>query len=207
MKTWMLATLNAAATLAALAVPCLAEVNHVTFELRPNPRFLNCLKVPGGPEPSAEVTVLRGKQNDVMVVRLKHIRPTLSFDLFTVQRTNLRPDGTVDPTFTNFGMAWYQSDIQVDHDGTGEVQIRTILLDQIFGFDSATGLPPTNTFHVGFWFNNPHDAAACGFNPANPTPFNGEHKAGPLAMISVPNEETGIGPLCTKPEPGGACHP
>jgi hypothetical protein len=33
----------------------------------------------------------------------------------------------------------------------------------------------------------------------NATPFNGEHKAGPLAMISVPNAETGLGPLCTDP--------
>jgi hypothetical protein len=31
------------------------------------------------------------------------------------------------------------------------------------------------------------------------TSFNGEHKAGPLAMISVPNAETGLGPLCTDP--------
>jgi hypothetical protein len=33
-----------------------------------------------------------------------------------------------------------------------------------------------------FWFNNPADAAACGFTGV--TPFNGEHQAGPLAMIS-----------------------
>ena len=206
MKNLMLATLSAAAVLATVA-PSFAEVNHITFNLEPNPKFLNCLKAPGGPTPTAEVTVLRGKQNDTMVVRLKHIKPNLAFDLFTVQHSNLLPDGLVNPTFLNFGMAWYQSDIQVDHEGNGEAQIRTILLDQIFGFDAGTGLPPTNTFHVGFWFNNPKDAEACGFNVANPTPFNGEHKAGPLAMISVPNTTTGLGPLCTQPEPGGACHP
>jgi hypothetical protein len=60
-------------------------------------------------------------------------------------------------------------------------------------------LPPTNTFHVGFWFNNPEDAAPCGFNPAAPTPFNGEHKAGPFAMISVPDPDSHLGPLCTDP--------
>jgi len=64
---------------------------------------------------------------------------------------------------------------------------------------SATVLKPTNTFHMGFWFNNPEDAAPCGFDVNKPTPFNGEHRAGPLAMISVPDADTGLGPLCTNP--------
>jgi hypothetical protein len=72
-------------------------------------------------------------------------------------------------------------------------------VDQIFGFDPAVSLAPTNTFHVGFWFNNPQDAVPCGFNATKPTPFNGEHKAGPLAMITVPNATTGLGPLCLNP--------
>ena len=83
-------------------------------------------------------------------------------------------------------------------------------MDQIFGFDPDVALPPTNTFHIGFWFNDPNDAVACGFNPAKPTPFNGEHKAGPLAMISVPDARTGLGPLCTNPEQSGStftCNP
>jgi hypothetical protein len=80
-------------------------------------------------------------------------------------------------------LAWYQSDIEIaKRRDEGHGTIKTILLDQIFGFDPDVALAPTNTFHVGFWFNNPEDAAACGFNPAKPTPFNGEHKAGPLAM-------------------------
>jgi hypothetical protein len=60
-------------------------------------------------------------------------------------------------------------------------------------------LKPTNTFHMGFWFNNPADAARCGFDVNKPTPFNGEHRAGPLAMISVPVPPTNLGPLCTSP--------
>jgi hypothetical protein len=71
------------------------------------------------------------------------------------------------------------------------------LINQIFGFDPAVSLPPTNTFHVGFWFNNPKDASACGF--VGTTPFNGEHAAGPLAMISLPNATTKLGPLCGSP--------
>ena len=66
--------------------------------------------------------------------------------------------------------------------------IQTILLDQIFGVNLDQTPPnPINTFHVGFWFNNPDDAKGCGFDPTKPTPFNGEHRAGPLAMISVPD--------------------
>jgi hypothetical protein len=52
---------------------------------------------------------------------------------------------------------------------------------------------------MGFWFNNPQDATACGFDASKPTPFNGEHRAGPLAMISLPIEPANLGPLCTSP--------
>jgi hypothetical protein len=56
---------------------------------------------------------------------------------------------------------------------------------------------PVNTFHIGFWFNNPANAKACGFTGT--TPFNGAHNAGPAAMISVPDATTGLGPLCLNP--------
>jgi len=69
-----------------------------------------------------------------------------------------------------------------------------LLLDQIFGFDPDVSFRD-QTFHLGFWFNNPEDAAACGFNVNTPTPFNGEHKAGPFAMISLPEPSTHLGPL------------
>ena len=132
------------------------------------------------------------------------------FDLFTTQNSNLLSNGQPNPNFKNFGLAWYQSDVQADSNGNADVTIKTILLDQIFGFDPAVGLPPTNTFHVGFWFNNPQDAASCGFDPTKPTPFNGEHTAGPNAMMSVPNSQTNLGPLCTNPtdtSAGFVCNP
>ena len=119
----------------------------------------------------------------------------------------LLPNGQVNTAVPNVGMAWYQPYIEADRKGNVEVQIRTILLDQIFGVDQATRLPPTNTFHVGFWFNNPNDAATCGFAVNSPTPFNGEHQAGPLAMISLPDPVTNLGPFCTKPQSNGTCHP
>lgn len=161
-------------------------------------------------QPTAEVSVDRGELNDTLKLKLHNIKPGLAFDLFTTQNTNKLADGSPDPNFKNFGMAWYQSDVQADHNGDADVTIKTILLDQIFGFDPAVGLAPTNTFNVGFWFNDPNDAAPCGFDVSKPTPFNGEHRAGPLAMISVPDAQTGLGPLCRNPETSGgtiACNP
>jgi hypothetical protein len=177
------------------------DVAH--FNLVANPKFVNCLsRFPGDSTrmPSADVSVHRGTLNDTLTLHIHNIKPGLAFDLFTVQRSNLGADGKVDPKFTNFGMAWYQSDVQADQEGNGSVRLRTILLDQIFGFDPDVSLQPTNTFQLGFWFNNPADAQPCGFDPTKPTPFNGEHRAGPLAMISLPDAKTGLGPLCLKPD-------
>ena len=176
------------------------QVDEVTFKLVPNPKFLDCLRQSPWEEPRATVTVTRGNLNDTLLLDVDGIKPGLAFDLFTVQRSSLLADGSADPNFKNFGLAWYQSDVQIaKYSDDGRVRIKTILLDQIFGFDPDVALAPTNTFHVGFWFNNPQDAAACGFDPTKPTPFNGEHQAGPLAMISLPDATTGLGPLCTNP--------
>jgi hypothetical protein len=177
------------------------DVAH--FDLAVNPKFASCLaRYPGDPSrpPQADVTVQRGGLNDLLTLHVHDIKPNLAFDLFTVQRTSLLANGKPDPAFTNFGMAWYQSDVQADKYGNGTVRVRTILLDQIFGFDPDNGLAPTNTFNLGFWFNNPANAQACGFDVTKPTPFNGEHRAGPLAMISLPNRTTGLGPLCVSPD-------
>jgi len=192
---------------ALLPVSAAAKVNEIKFDLAPNPAVVKCFaRYPDDASraPKAEVTVTRGELNDRLVLKIQNIKPNLAFDMFTVQRSSLSADGTPDPDFVSkfkgsFGLAWYQSDVQADDDGDGIVVIKTILLDQIFGFDPDVSLPPTNTFHVGFWFNDPNDAAACGFDVSKPTPFNGEHKAGPVAMISLPDAKTDLGPLCTDP--------
>jgi len=179
------------------------DVDVVKFHLVPNPKFAKCLaQYPDDPsrQPTADVVIVRGDQRDSLRLNAKYIKPKLAFDMFTVEHSSLGADGKPDPSFTNFGLAWYQSDLQAHDDGYAHVDIRTILLDQIFGFDPAATLPPTGTFHVGFWFNDPNDAAPCGFDVTKPTPFNGDHLAGPLAMISVPDATTNLGPLCTKPD-------
>jgi len=157
--------------------------------------------------PSASVTVKRGKLNDRLDITLRNIKPGLAFDLFTVEHSKFLADGTVDPAFVarnkSFGLAWYQSDLEVKNNNRNVTTIQTIIIDQIFGFDPVVGLDPTNTFHVGFWFNDPQVPfdGGCEGNAtaATVTPFNGEHHAGPLAMISLP-ETTGLGPLCLNPD-------
>jgi hypothetical protein len=196
--------LGALGVVPALSTSPRATVDKIKFKLYPNTAFLDCAQASGQ---KAKVTakVTRGKLNDTLTLDLSGFKKGLDFDLFTVQNSNQLADGSPDPGFTNFGLAWYQSDVHVGSDGTGEVTITTILLDQIFGFDPAVGLAPTNTFHVGFWFNDPADAAACGFTGT--TPFNGEHTAGPLAFITRPSADFDLGPLCTDPESAGVCNP
>ena len=194
-------------TLALLSVPLLAAavtvpalqmsasgsprlVNSKTFSLKPSAALTNlsCLQ-PAGKTATAKATVTRGGVNDTLKLTLNGFKPNLGFDLFTVQ-LNAPP----------FGLAWYQSDVETNAKGQATVTIKTILLDQIFGFSGGgtTTFAPINTFHVGFWFDSPQEAQGCLSAPAPTTPFNGEHNAGPLAFISQAAPGA-LGPLCTQP--------
>ena len=202
-----------AAVVAAIAIARLGsaqEIDQKQFNLFADPAVVRCLAAfPDDPSrpPSASVTVKRGKLNDRLDITLRNIKPGLAFDMFTVEHSKFLADGTVDPAFVarnkSFGLAWYQSDLEVKNNNRNVTTIQTILVDQIFGFDPVVGLDPTNTFHVGFWFNDPQVPFDLGCEPGamapTVTPFNGEHHAGPLAMISLP-EETGLGPLCLNPD-------
>lgn len=191
------------------------KTDEITFDLIPNPAVIDCLRANSYEEPRARATVIRGRLNDTLILDLDGIKPGLAFDLFTVEHSPFFEDGSKNPSFNgSFGLAWYQSDVEIGkRTDDGHVRIKTILLDQIFGFDPDVKLPPTNTFHLGFWFNNPEDAAAlptCHFDPTKPTPFNGEHHAGPFAMISGSNPTTKLGPLCTDPNDStkpASCNP
>jgi hypothetical protein len=129
----------------------MAQANEANFDLFPNAKFVSCLGVPGAPTPSAYAKVARGNLNETLTLTAKNIKPGLAFDLFTVERSSLLADGTPDPAFHGFGLAWYQSDVQADEHGDATVTIRTILLDQIFGFDPDVALPPTNPGHSLTW--------------------------------------------------------
>jgi hypothetical protein len=134
--------------------------NMTTFGLIPNGAFNQCISADGATPPVATAKVTRGNLNDTLAITVTGLKPNLQFDLFTVQRSPFLADETKDPAFTGtFGLAWYQSDL--DADGTGVatlvIPLRSILLDQIFGFDGDIDpttnkaiLAPTNTYHVGF---------------------------------------------------------
>ena len=214
MKCSLLA--SAAFSLLCGAAYAQSTINKTTFKLVPNAAFLQCLSADGTTPPIAKVVVRRGKLNDTLEIHVTGLKPNLQFDLFTVQRSPFLADGSKDPDFPGtFGLAWYQSDLDADDNGNADIRLplRSIFLDQIFGFDGdknsdgSVMLPPINTYHVGFWFNMPSDAAPCGFDVTKPTPFNGEHQAGPLAMISLPVAATNLGPLCVSPEEGTPCNP
>jgi hypothetical protein len=186
-----------------------SKPQHADFSMFPQTGLLNCLKPsPGAPTPQVHVHLERHDLNDTADVTLSHFKPNLDFDLFTIQHSPQTATGTPDVN-PSVGLAWYQTDIHVNSNGGGFARISTVLLDQIFGVDKDVSLAPTNTFNMGFWFNNPADAKNCGFTGS--TPFNGEHTAGPLAFVTRPNARTNLGPLCTSPTSGSggifACNP
>ncbi len=199
-------TLGSLMSASAIAYPlqAKADVDYVKFELYPVAQFVPCL-AKRGQTPKVYVTVARGKLNDRLKIQLEGFKEGVAFDMFSIENSPQLPNGAPDPNFQKkFGLAWYQSDLEA-----GATSLKTIYLDQIFGLDDSVGLKPVNTFHLGFWFNNPKDAVACGFDASKPTPFNGEHKAGPLAFVTrqIAGRSAKLGPLCTKPNAQGTCDP
>jgi hypothetical protein len=195
MPRLLIAALAAATCLAAGAAN--AQVTNRTFALKPEAKFLACFAASPAVTPTASVRVQRSGIRDRLVLTADHLKPHSRFDVFTVQRTNLRAGGKVDPDFTNFGLAVFQSELLADEDGHATTVLQTILADRAFGFDPDVMLAPTNTFNIGFWFDDPNTAVPCGFSGT--TPFNAGHAAGPAAMMSVPDAETHLGPLCLNP--------
>jgi hypothetical protein len=192
--------LQALTTIAAGVNPP-AETEKVRFSLQPNPKFVKCLAQNAWEQPEVDVTVVKGEQNDGLFLRGRNIKPGVGFDLFAVERSALLADGTADPSFDNdFGLAFYQSDVVSNDRGRVRVNLRGIFLNVLFGFAGKSALAPRGIHQVGFWFDAPEDVADCGFDVTKPTPFNPKHQAGPLAMISVPDAKTGLGPLCIAPD-------
>ena len=85
-----------------------------SFALKPIGKVLRCLaQYPddASRQPEIDVQVVRGSQNDRLFLHARYIKPNLRFDMFTVEKDPLKADGSADPAFTNFGFAWYQSDL------------------------------------------------------------------------------------------------
>jgi hypothetical protein len=180
------------------------QPDTVSFKLAVVPQFADCLRANSYEEPRVRGTVIRGKQNDTLILDMDGIKPNLTLSVFSNERSFFGPDGLKDPEFHGFGLSWYQSDLSTGkRSDDGHVRLQTVLLDESFGFDPDVNLPPTNAFHIGLWFDDPQTAVSCGFvpNPNKPALFNGEHNSGPLAFETVP-DVNGVGPLCTHSNPG-----
>src|SRR5262245_33129163 len=111
------------AAIAVARVSSAQEVDKKQFDLFADPAVVRCLAAfPDDPSrpPSASVTVRRGNLNDRLDIQLRNIRPGLAFDMFTVEHSKFLSGGTVDPAFVarnkSFGLAWYQSDLEVKDD-------------------------------------------------------------------------------------------
>src|SRR5258707_1270023 len=75
--------------------------DETSFDLVPNPQFVDCLRKSSYEEPKARATVIRGKLNDTLILDLDGFKAGLAFDLFTVQRSPFLSDKTPDPNFKN----------------------------------------------------------------------------------------------------------
>jgi hypothetical protein len=149
-RTRVLVGVATLALVAATAASAGTKAPYTTFQMFPNKAFQNCLAAPGK-TPVAAVAVVRRQDNDRLVLKVENLKPNIDFDVFTVEKTPQLADGSPNPAFGgNFGFAWYQSDLHSDDEGEAEVSIKTVLLDQIFGFDASRGVAPVNTFNLGF---------------------------------------------------------
>ena len=103
------------------ALQAQAAPDSITFNLVASPQVLNCLRASPNVMPTATATVVRGQHNDVLTLQVHNVKPFLAFDMFTVERSPFLANGAPDPNFKgNFGMAWYQSDIQAGPRGNAD---------------------------------------------------------------------------------------
>ena len=105
MRQWKYLLVGGAVLTVAAGASFADDVDQVKFQLAVNPKFAACLGNPGEPAPQADVTVIRGKLNDTMVLKLKNVKPNLAFDLFTVEKSTLLSNGQVNTAVPNVGMA------------------------------------------------------------------------------------------------------
>jgi hypothetical protein len=147
---------------------------------------------------TATVRVVSHELTETMTVSASGLPANSNYDLFVTQLPN-----------APFGVSWYQSDLQANGKGNASVTVVGRFNVETFavapgagaaptphsGIDAATNpaFAPIHTFHIGFWFNSPADAAKAGC-PGTVTPFNGEHTAGIQAM-STRNFADNNGPL------------
>ena len=162
-----------------------APDRSISFEMVRSAASVNAGCVP---DARADVSVTSKGPVEVMNVKAEGLPPKTEFDLFVIQVPN-----------SPFGLSWYQGDLETNGAGkangtfVGRFSIETFIVAPGGGQPAPTphpadantnpATPPVHTFHLGLWFNSGADAAAVGCpNPNPPTPFNGDHTAGPQVL-------------------------
>jgi hypothetical protein len=181
-----------------LAARGAAKDDHVAFDMVRSATVAGagCLQ-----HASGHVTIRSIGPVEIMNVSVTGLPANTEFDLFVIQV----PNGP-------FGLSWYQGDIETDAHGqghgtfVGRFSIETFIVapgsvsapvvhDTPPNPDASSNpaTPPVHTFHLGLWFNDPHDALGAGC-PGGVTPFNGDHNAG-VQALSTRNFADDQGPL------------
>jgi hypothetical protein len=186
-------TVIAAAFAALIPMQAYAEpVTTITFPLTVSAGAKNCLHKAEG---TVTVHTLGVVENLDAVI--EGLPPNTDFVIFNIQVPN-KP----------FGLAWYNGDILTDAKGVGATHlvgrfnIGTFILSpgavpspQVFPDNSKTGMTvaPVQIYHIGIWFNSPHDAAKAGCS-STVTPFTSNHQAG-IQVLNTATFPDNAGPL------------
>jgi hypothetical protein len=170
-----------------------SPAQNITFDMKA--AQANCLQYAAG-----RVTISSLGPVENMHVEVSGLPPNTDFDFFVIQVPK-----------APFGLAWYQGDIETDDHGkgvgdfTGRFNQETFIVatgsapapvlhhDPIPDANTNPQTGPVHTFHLGLWFNSPHDAVQAGC-PGTVTPFNGEHNAG-VQVLNTSNYPDDQGPL------------
>jgi hypothetical protein len=158
--------------------------NTFTFKLVGSKAVAKCL-----PHARGQAWITPNSLNDTMKVTLWGMPKNTDFDLFVIQLPN-KP----------FGVAWYQSDINVGANGSGSATVQGIFDKETFSVSTGgtTTFKPTHQFHLGVWFNSPQVpfklGCEAGAKAPIVTPFNGEQHAG-IQVVNTANFPNNAGPL------------
>jgi hypothetical protein len=178
----------AAVALGALALTAhhaLAGPSILRFAMVQSPGISACL-----PHAAAQVSIFPQGVVEIMRVDVSGLPPNADFDLFVNQLPN-KP----------FGVSWYQSDLHTDGQGRGNVIVVGRFNAETFAVSPGgptTTFPPTHTYHLGLWFNDPQLPFQLGCEPGKTapvvTPFNGEQHAG-IQVLNTAEFPDNAGPL------------
>jgi len=101
MRNGAVALLLGLLSVLSLSTNALAHINTSIFLLHPQTKFLPCFQASGSSTVTSQAFVIvnQGQQNDTLVLSLRGFKPGIDLDLFTVQNTNLNPDGNLNTAF------------------------------------------------------------------------------------------------------------